>query len=147
VATDLLRMKPKIFSGPELTWRHLAASCAIPGLFPQRRIDGRWCSDGGLLNPLPVWAAAGLGATRIVAIHVLPQVPSAWLKPLARAFAKVAGYRPALPANIELVVIQPEAPLGPIRDALWWRSRNIERWIEAGYRTARNISIPDCIGR
>jgi NTE family protein len=52
VLTDLLRMKPKVFAGPGITWRHLAASCAIPGVLPQRRIHGRWYTDGGLLNPL-----------------------------------------------------------------------------------------------
>src|SRR5882724_8382828 len=35
VLTDLLRMKPRVFGGPEITWEHLAASCAIPLLFPQ----------------------------------------------------------------------------------------------------------------
>src|SRR5579863_3753048 len=27
--TDLLRLKPKIFRDAEITWRHLAASCAL----------------------------------------------------------------------------------------------------------------------
>lgn len=145
VVTDLLRMKPKIFAGPEVTWRHLAASCAIPGVLRQYRIDGRWCSDGGLLNPLPAWAAADLGATRIVAIHVLPQIPSMWLKPAILAFRGIAGHHPRLPERIEMVTIKPGQPLGSMRDALHWRRENAERWIEAGYAAARNISLPDCI--
>ena len=66
VVTDLLRLKPGIFRGSEVTWRHLAASCAVPLVLPQVRIDGRWYSDGGLLNPLPVYAAVELGATEIL---------------------------------------------------------------------------------
>ena len=74
--TDLLRMKPLVFENDEVTWRHIAASCAVPGLFRQYWIDGRLCSDGGLLNPLPVWAAVQLGATHIVAVHAgFPQIP------------------------------------------------------------------------
>ena len=62
VLTDLLRLKPKIFSGRDITWRHVAASCAVPLMGRQQHIGGRWYSDGGLLNPLPVWAAVELGA-------------------------------------------------------------------------------------
>ena len=54
----------------EFTPEHLAASCAVPLVLPQKRIEGRWFSDGGLLNPLPVWAAVDLGATEIVALMV-----------------------------------------------------------------------------
>src|SRR4051812_48300151 len=35
VVTDLVRLKPKIFQSPDLTWEHLAASCALPGVLPQ----------------------------------------------------------------------------------------------------------------
>src|ERR1700688_3943573 len=30
VLTDLWRLKPRIFQGGEITWKHLAASCSIP---------------------------------------------------------------------------------------------------------------------
>ncbi len=65
VVTDLLRLKPKIFRGGEISWQHLAASCAVPLVRPQQKIGGRRYSDGGLLNPLPVWAAVELGATHL----------------------------------------------------------------------------------
>ena len=54
VITDLLRLKPRVVPESEVTWRHLAASCAVPLVLPQMRIDGRLYSDGGLLNPVPV---------------------------------------------------------------------------------------------
>ena len=63
-------MKPRVFRHPEIEWQHLAASCAIPGILKSYRIDGRRYSDGGLLNPLPVYAAVDLGATRIIALHM-----------------------------------------------------------------------------
>jgi predicted acylesterase/phospholipase RssA len=142
--TDLARMKPKIVRGPEVTWRHLAASCAIPGLLPQQRIGGRWYSDGGLLNPLPVWAAVELGATQILAIHALPEIPSSVLKPFVKGFRKVFGHHPPLPSGVELVTIEPDVPLGSVRDALVWKRENIERWITEGLEAPKNISIPNC---
>ena len=63
-ATELPRMKPRIFRDSEITWRHLAASCALPFALPQVRIGTHWYSDGGLLGALPLWAAAELGATQ-----------------------------------------------------------------------------------
>ena len=82
-ATDLLRMRPRMFQDGEIGWQHLAASCALPLLLPQRRIGGRWYSDGGLLNPVPVWAAVDLGATHIVALNALPEIPSPLLRPFS----------------------------------------------------------------
>lgn len=147
VLTDVLRLRPKIFSGAEMTWQHLAASCAIPFILPQYRINERWYCDGGLLNPLPVWAAVELGATRIVALHALPEIPSRWLKPFVKGFRWVAGHNPPLPAGIELVSLQPDRPLGSIGDALRWRRENVERWLDQGYRAAENISFLNCSER
>jgi predicted acylesterase/phospholipase RssA len=142
--TDLASMKPKIVLGRDVTWKHLAASCAIPGVLPQQRIGGRWYSDGGLLNPLPVWAAVELGATEIIAVQALPEIPSPVLKPLVKAFRRVFGHHPPLPAGVELVTVEPEIALGSVRDALVWKEDNISRWIEQGQEAAKNISIPNC---
>jgi predicted acylesterase/phospholipase RssA len=147
ILTDLLRLKPRIFSGPEITWRHLAASCAIPGVLRQYKIDGRWYSDGGLLNPLPVWAAVELGATHIVALHALPQIPSTLLRPFVTGFRRVAGHHPPLPPDIELTLISTGDAIGSMRDALRWKRENIERWLQMGYSAAQNISLPKCYRR
>jgi predicted acylesterase/phospholipase RssA len=145
--TDLATMKPKIVRGGDVTWRHLAASCAIPGLLPQRRIGGRWYSDGGLLNPLPVWAAVDLGATRIIGVHALPEIPSTLLKPFVKGFRHVFGHHPALPRGVELITIEPVEKLGSVRDALTWKRENVERWIAQGQDQGKNISIPNCFWR
>jgi NTE family protein len=144
VLTDLLRLKPRIFSSPEITWQHLAASCAIPGVLRQYKIDGRWYSDGGLLNPLPVWAAVELGATHIVALHALPQIPSTLLRPFVTGFRRVAGHHPPLPLGVELTVISTGDAIGSMRDALRWKRENIDRWLDMGYSAAQNISLSKC---
>src|SRR5579872_5458653 len=102
VLVDVLRMKPRTVSGPRILTDHLLASCAVPLASLPRRIDGRWYIDGGLLNPLPVWAAVELGATRIVALNVLTEFPSALLRPLQKVFRAVFGHNPALPPGVEL---------------------------------------------
>jgi NTE family protein len=144
VLTDAMRLKPKIFRGAEITWRHLAASCAIPGVLRHYRIGGRWYTDGGLLNPLPVWAAEELGTTRILALNALPQIPSALLKPFVKGFRRVAGHHPPLRGGVKLVTIETDGALGSMSEALRWRGDNVERWMELGFEAAKNISFPDC---
>jgi predicted acylesterase/phospholipase RssA len=123
--------------GPEVTWRHLAASCAVPLVLPQVRIDGRYYSDGGLLNPLPVYAAVDLGATEILALQALPEIPSVVLKPFVLGFRAVFGFHPPLPEGVLLKVVEPGRRLGSLRDALRWRRENVERWLEQGYKDAQ----------
>ncbi len=141
VLTELFRLRPKIFQGAAITWRHLAASCAIPGWLPQYQIEGRTYSDGGLLNPLPVWAAADLGATHVVALNALPEIPSAWVRHFVKGFRRIAGHHPPLPAGIELRTIRPARSLGCMRDAMRWRGENIDRWIDEGYRDATTFAL------
>jgi len=137
VATDLLRMKPRVFRGEEVTWRHLAASCAVPLVLPQIRINGRFYSDGGLLNPLPVYAAVEMGATEICALHVLPEIPNGPLKPAVRAFRAIFGFHPPVPEGVRLTILEPRSPLGSVMDALRFKRNNVERWLDQGYRDAR----------
>jgi predicted acylesterase/phospholipase RssA len=132
VLVDLLCMKPRTVLGPEITGRHLAASCAVPGMARPQCIGGRWYVDGGLLNPLPVWAAVEWGATRIIALHALPEIPSTLLKPFVRLFRGVFGHNPVLRSDIELMTIVPGRRLGGMSDALHWKRENIERWLAQG---------------
>ena len=136
VLTDSLRAKPAIFENGEVTWQHLAASCAIPFVLPQYRIKGRWYTDGGLLNPLPVWAAVQLGATDIVAVHPIWPKPAALMKPLVGAFVALFGHHPQVPKGVNVATLGTPS-LGTLHDALHWKRENIEKWIELGYQAAR----------
>jgi NTE family protein len=140
VVTDLLRLKPKVFRGNEVTWRHLAASCAVPLVLPRVRIDGRSYLDGGLLNPLPVYAAVDLGATQILALQALPEIPSLLLKPFVQGFRAVFGVQPPLPAGVELTVLEPSRRLGSLRDAIRWKRENIQGWLDLGYADAASLN-------
>jgi NTE family protein len=48
----------------------VAASCALPGIFPPREIAGRAYVDGAVVENLPVRLAAMLGSGPIIAINV-----------------------------------------------------------------------------
>ena len=70
------------------------ASCAIPSGYPPVRINGKLYVDGGVLDVLPVWAAAEMGATRVIAVNVLPLMPSRPLRAALRV-VHLLGQKPA----------------------------------------------------
>jgi NTE family protein len=139
VLVDLLRMQPRTVRGPDIRPEHLLASCAVPLAARPQRVDGRWFIDGGLLNPLPVWAAVELGANRILALNALPEIPSPLLRPFAKAFRAVFGHNPPLPGGVELHILTPGRPLGSMQDALYWKHENAARWIEQGAGDAEHF--------
>lgn len=136
VLTELLRLRPVIFHDGDITYRHLLASCAIVGVFDQVRLNGTIYTDGGLLAALPAWAAAQLGASEIVAINVLPRLPSRTVRMLNRGLCLMSRFRPDIPADVNVLKIMPDAPLGSARDMLVWNRAKVERWIEQGRRDA-----------
>ena len=148
VLTDILRMKPATFSNSQVTPAHLAASCAVPPMKPPVNIGGRWYLDGGLLNPLPVFAAVELGATHILALNALPYLPGVVLPILVKPFLAVFGYKPPVPNNVRLFTLATLSRLGSWREAISWNAANSRRWIDAGAADAeKNISALNCLER
>jgi NTE family protein len=121
-----------------ITPEHILASCAIPFGYPPVCIDGKFYVDGGLLDVLPVWAAVEMGATRVIAVNVLPVMPSRSLRGALRLI-RLLGQKPASVEGIEVVTISPCSPLGSVRDALNWRPDNIRRWIGRGEDDASSL--------
>jgi NTE family protein len=115
----------------QVTPEHLMASCAVPFGYPPVRIDGKLYVDGGLLDVLPVWAAAEMGATNAIAVNALPLMPSRSLRAAARV-VRLLGRKPAKVAGLDLVLISPRTPLGSVRDAITWSPENVQRWIQQG---------------
>ena len=48
----------------------IRASIAMPGIISPYPIEGRWLSDGGLVNQIPVSTCRALGADFIIAVDV-----------------------------------------------------------------------------
>jgi predicted acylesterase/phospholipase RssA/CRP-like cAMP-binding protein len=70
VATDMDRHEEVVLSRGSGT-AALFASSAIPGVFPAVRIGNRVLVDGGMINPVPSSAAAGLGAGVVIAVRLV----------------------------------------------------------------------------
>jgi NTE family protein len=126
---EVPRFRPRLIRAPEISWRHLAATCSIPIVFPPVRISGALYIDGGFLGALPLWAACEMGATRAIAVNVLTTLPFRALRFL------LPRRRPHAP--LDVVRIEPSAPLGSLRDAAIWSRSNIERWIAQGEHDAQ----------
>jgi NTE family protein len=140
VLTEVPKMKPKLVRSPGVGWEHLAASCAVPGLLPMRRLHGSLYADGGTLNPLPLWAAAEMGATRIVAVNVLQHAPSSF-QYAVRGLRALSRKVPEVPREIPVVTIAPLQVLGTLKDAFQWRREMAEAWTLAGERDAREKEL------
>jgi predicted acylesterase/phospholipase RssA len=127
----------------------LKASAAIFGLFEQVRIGGKVYTDGGTLAALPLWAAAELGAKRVVAINALPGLPGLIPKLFVAVVRRLSHFRPVVPQDLEVIRIAPPGLLGSGTAALWWSRERAERWIEQGRRDAlaQRHSIENCFER
>lgn len=78
----------------------VAASCAVPGVWPPVTIKGRRYIDGGMRGPANVDLAAGYDRVLVLA-------------PISAAFrrdSRVAAQVAALPAQTRVAVVEPDAP-------------------------------------
>lgn len=60
------------------------ASSALPGLLPPVRADGDLRVDGAFVDNLPTALARQLGASRLIAVNVLPAIDPVFTRPLRR---------------------------------------------------------------
>jgi NTE family protein len=149
LVTDLMKLRPRIIPGDEVSWQHLVAGTAILGLFDQVRLGGRIYSDGGLLSAVPLWAAAEMGATQVLVIDVLPTAPGSVARVLVGAIRLLSPFRAQVPAGIEVIRVAPPRLLGPPLESLHWNRANAEAWIRAGEEqgAALKHSIENCFER
>jgi NTE family protein len=129
---EVPRMRARLVRGSGITWRHLAATCAIPFGFPPVRIENRWYVDGGLLGALPLWAAEEMGATRVIAVNALTTLPFRMLHKAMR------GRRES--AALEVIRVEPSIELGSLRDAVCWSRANVQRWVDQGERDGNRVA-------
>jgi len=146
VLTDLLRLRPRIVRGSEVTWRHLVATTAIVGIFDQVRLDGRLYSDGGLLAAVPLWAAAELGATQALVLNILPETPGLVAKVFVGGMRVLSPFHATVPESVQAVWLTPSRLLGAPLESIYWTRENAERWARQGAEDAAEIkhSIADC---
>jgi predicted acylesterase/phospholipase RssA len=122
--------------------QHLLAACALPGIMPPVRVDGRICLDAGTLYHVPLKEAVATGADEIIAVDLfrgapcsLPRVvrlTTLWVRNLLRR----ETHEPAAEdlARVRLRYLGHEQSLGTMRECFEWNPSRVERWIELGYR-------------
>jgi len=132
VLLQLPRLQPKLVRDGEIGWRHLVATCSIPAVFPPVRIGGAFYCDGGLLEPTPIWAAAAMGATRVVAVNCSRFIPPWVVGMMMKGVCRWSRNSAPAASGVEVVMISPKDPFGRMYEGAVWRQENIERWIEMG---------------
>ncbi|CAM4425101.1 NTE family protein RssA [Mycobacterium basiliense] len=99
----------------------IAASAAIPGIFPPVNIDGRDLMDGGVVNNTPVSHAVALGADRVWVLPTgyscaLPSTPPSAVTMVLHAISLAVNHRLAVDIErfertVDLRVIRPLCPV------------------------------------
>jgi NTE family protein len=69
VAADIIS-REEVVIRRGLIWLGVLASAAIPGVWPAVRIGRHVLVDGGVINPVPVTAAVGMGADVVIAVKL-----------------------------------------------------------------------------
>ncbi|HSJ13057.1 MAG TPA: patatin-like phospholipase family protein [Longimicrobiales bacterium] len=125
------------------------ASCSLPVFYPPYPIGAGQYVDGGVLNPLPLEHAAGLGADRIVAIDVAgggvrdaEEVVSKGLIAIHHRITEVMGH----PRKLHLLETWQGPPLVYVRPQLdaypTFDFEHTELFLAEGYRaTAAALGI------
>jgi NTE family protein len=72
VATDLTAGRPYVFTEGSLA-QAVRASCGVPLVFKPLEHQGKFLSDGGLSNPVPVDAVKSLGADLVIGVNLYNQ--------------------------------------------------------------------------
>jgi NTE family protein len=111
VATELQTGEMAVFRRGN-TGMAVRASSSIPGVFQPVRIDGREYVDGGLVSPIPVKAARGMGADVVIAVDISGKPKNARLNDTIDIFLQTFNIMGQTIGRYELaeadVVIKPQ---------------------------------------
>jgi predicted acylesterase/phospholipase RssA len=140
--TELPRCGTRLVRGSEVTSRHLLAACALPGILPPVRIDGRFCIDAGVFNHLPLRESLQAGATEIIGIDLMKASPCKTVRLVRLAALRVRDWlrseRSVLTgkelARVSVLHVGHARPLGGMNDCFAWNRERIETLIETGYK-------------
>ncbi|MFP4321766.1 MAG: patatin-like phospholipase family protein [Anaerolineales bacterium] len=83
MAVDMLHGREvQLHSGPLMP--AILATSAVPGVFPPVEIGGHWLSDGGVIDSLATHVAFQMGAQKVIAVDVYPELEkdNPWVDPL-----------------------------------------------------------------
>jgi NTE family protein len=106
VAANLATLERVVFSSGEVA-SAVHASSAVPGICVPVTVDGETYTDGGIVDPLPVDVLREMGATKVIAVNVIPPperirrgIEMEWSRRNRRNGRKL--FRKPLPINAEM---------------------------------------------
>jgi NTE family protein len=130
-------LHPVLVRSPDVTWKHLVASCSVPGGFPPVRIGSGVYFDGGLLEATPIWAAEAMGADRVIAVNASRFIPPPAVRMVVSGARRLRKSGRRVPNHLDVTWITPQDHLGTMHDGTVWRKDRIKRWIEMGESDAQ----------
>lgn len=112
-------------------WDVLAASMAVPLVFPPIEFQGKIFTDGGLGRWLPIQPLIEKGFRRIVAVSIRSDV----------------SFRTQDYPSAEILLIKPEKPLGRFPLATFrFTPEAVNAWIEQGYQDTSRLLDSGAVG-
>jgi len=135
VLTELPKFRPTVFVNREVSWRHLAASCAVIGVLPMYRQEKHVYADGGLLDPRPLSAFSHFNVDLVISVNILPIRGRSAYGAMINGLQRVTRYAPAVTPPI--LEMGPENFLGGVQSAGRFRRENFDLWFEQGREAVR----------
>lgn len=135
----------------------VAASAAVPGVFPPVRIDGQRLVDGGASDPVPVRALRARGADIVIAVNVMPVSKGPMGIPVKRFNIPLPGLLETLFLGLDTIVTQiavlscqqADVVIEPgSADAKWYDVVPMHAYMQAGENSMREAMprIRDLMG-
>lgn len=100
----------------------LLATSAVPGVFPPVEINGMQLADGGVIDSLATHVAYQLGAEKIIAVDVYPELEkdNPWIDPISAVVGVALPFKTfGLPQEWERI---------PSTMAAIWRATRVMTW-------------------
>ncbi len=145
VAIEAASWRRVVFEDEHAGHDQLLAACALPGVLPPVKIDGRRLIDSGVLRYEPIRECLEVGADELIAVDLLekhPFPPARWVrKSILATLDWMRGERsepgPAELAGVQLLKIGHPQLLGTVRESFRWSRETADRLIAAGRQDAR----------
>ena len=132
VVTRFPSLRPELFVNQDVTWQHLAASCALIGLLEMRRLGKHIYADGGIVDPLPSVGLHHFQPDLIVSVNLFPSTQNRALRLWQQSLQRLTAYSPTSPAGVKVLELGPPKVLGGLVDAARFSQTNFEEWYSLG---------------
>lgn len=145
VVLEAFTLRQTVLEDDAIDGEALVAACALPGILPPKRLDGKLCIDCGVLRYEPLKECLDLGADEIISVNLLkkhPFPPARWARErFLGALDRLRGDHSEPTQEelqeLDLTEIGHSQVLGSLTETFQWTRESAERLIELGRQDAR----------